>query len=382
MPALLAKWMFRVPLVVHVRSPQRNAPNALRTRWINARLRREADAVIAISVNTRLTLPPDIEVDVIQNSFTPKRSPKPDPQMIARLGALRPGSLKIGFVGNLHHSKGSTTCSRRRKPCARAAGTWSSLSSAAAPARSGGQGLDPGEARAAAGRGGRDARAGGSRAGLADSFHLLGATTDIQCAYERMDVVCFPSHFDAPGRPVFEAAFSAVPSIVAVTNPQPDTLQHGETGLAFPGKNVEKLAEAISYFADNRAEVKRMGENARRLAQAKLRPAAQCPEAARALPASARNTRARQQGCRMNDRNMTHTAPSKRPYQICSNCIMDTSDSNITFDARGWCDYCNNYYENILPNWHPDERGERELAPVIDRIKADGKGKSTTASSV
>lgn len=64
-----------------------------------------------------------------------------------------------------------------------------------------------------------------------------------------------------------------------------------------------------------------------------------------------------------------------RPYQICANCIMDTSDSNITFDARGWCDYCNNYHANILPHWHPDERGERELQPVIDRIKREGRGR-------
>ena len=62
-------------------------------------------------------------------------------------------------------------------------------------------------------------------------------------------------------------------------------------------------------------------------------------------------------------------------YQICSNCIMDTSDPNITFDERGWCDYCRNYYENILPNWHPDEKGEKMLAPVIDKIKKDGKGR-------
>lgn len=54
---------------------------------------------------------------------------------------------------------------------------------------------------------------------------------------------------------------------------------------------------------------------------------------------------------------------------------MDTSDSNITFDSRGFCDYCNNYHANILPNWHTDERGEREIGAQIDRIKRDGKGK-------
>lgn len=64
-----------------------------------------------------------------------------------------------------------------------------------------------------------------------------------------------------------------------------------------------------------------------------------------------------------------------RPYEICVNCIMDTSDSNIVFDGQGWCDYCNNFYHNILPNWHPDERGERELAPQIEKIKRHGKGR-------
>lgn len=65
-----------------------------------------------------------------------------------------------------------------------------------------------------------------------------------------------------------------------------------------------------------------------------------------------------------------------KAYQICTNCIMDTTDPNITFDERGWCDYCQNYHNNILPNWHPDEDGERILMPLIAKIKKDGKGKS------
>ena len=54
---------------------------------------------------------------------------------------------------------------------------------------------------------------------------------------------------------------------------------------------------------------------------------------------------------------------------------MDTSDSDITFDSRGWCDYCNNYYDNILPNWHTDERGEREIMRQVDQIKRDGRSR-------
>jgi N-acetyl sugar amidotransferase len=64
-----------------------------------------------------------------------------------------------------------------------------------------------------------------------------------------------------------------------------------------------------------------------------------------------------------------------RPYAICSNCIMDTSDSNITFDDRGWCDYCNNYHRNIRPNWHPDEIGARQLAKTADEIRRAGRGR-------
>lgn len=67
---------------------------------------------------------------------------------------------------------------------------------------------------------------------------------------------------------------------------------------------------------------------------------------------------------------------ASREYQICANCIMDTTDPNINFDERGWCDYCNNYHKNILPNWHPNAEGERELMKVIDRIKKEGEGKS------
>jgi len=69
------------------------------------------------------------------------------------------------------------------------------------------------------------------------------------------------------------------------------------------------------------------------------------------------------------------TAGVDRAYAICTNCIMDTSDSGITFDVRGWCDYCNNFYRNILPNWHPDETGERMIAPVMERIRREGKGR-------
>jgi N-acetyl sugar amidotransferase len=65
----------------------------------------------------------------------------------------------------------------------------------------------------------------------------------------------------------------------------------------------------------------------------------------------------------------------RRPYQMCMHCVMDTTDSKITFDENGRCEYCNNYYSNILPNWHTDERGEKEILAIADQIRQDGKGR-------
>lgn len=61
--------------------------------------------------------------------------------------------------------------------------------------------------------------------------------------------------------------------------------------------------------------------------------------------------------------------------QVCVNCIMDTTDSMITFDENGVCDHCNTFYTKILPNWHTDEKGRQELDKMVSKIKESGKGK-------
>ena len=64
-----------------------------------------------------------------------------------------------------------------------------------------------------------------------------------------------------------------------------------------------------------------------------------------------------------------------RDYQICTNCVMDTTDPQIVFDETGKCDFCNNYYNTILPSWHPDAEGEKELLKIAEKIKKETKGK-------
>ena len=62
-------------------------------------------------------------------------------------------------------------------------------------------------------------------------------------------------------------------------------------------------------------------------------------------------------------------------YQICINCVMDTSDSKIRFNEDGLCDHCQTYYKDIKPNWNTDERGWKKICIQAEHIKKIGKGK-------
>lgn len=64
-----------------------------------------------------------------------------------------------------------------------------------------------------------------------------------------------------------------------------------------------------------------------------------------------------------------------RQYQICTNCVMDTTDEAISFDDSGVCDHCRSFERDIRPYWHTDERGRAALMQHVDRIKAEGVGR-------
>ncbi len=65
----------------------------------------------------------------------------------------------------------------------------------------------------------------------------------------------------------------------------------------------------------------------------------------------------------------------ERPYRICSRCVMDTSDSKITFDENGVCDHCRNFDKNIRPYWSGATERPEELAEAARKIKKAGQGR-------
>jgi putative aminotransferase len=64
-----------------------------------------------------------------------------------------------------------------------------------------------------------------------------------------------------------------------------------------------------------------------------------------------------------------------KDYQICTQCVMDTSDPNIIFDDKGLCDYCNNFQSTIKPSWDLSLQNDIALNKLSEKIKTEGLGK-------
>ena len=61
-------------------------------------------------------------------------------------------------------------------------------------------------------------------------------------------------------------------------------------------------------------------------------------------------------------------------YQMCTRCVMDTTDPEITFDEHGVCNHCHEFDEVTKRRWFPNEEGKRKLAEIVAKIKKTGEG--------
>lgn len=62
-----------------------------------------------------------------------------------------------------------------------------------------------------------------------------------------------------------------------------------------------------------------------------------------------------------------------RDYQICSRCVMDTTDPEITFDAQGVCNHCHEFDAVTSKNWFPNDEGKKKLGEIFNKIKEERK---------
>ncbi len=262
LPSLVAKRYAKAPLVVHVRSLQRGSNGSYISAWLLGKLSR-ADAVVAIDEAVRRTLPSDLPVTIIHNGMrAPSELPPGDP-VATRL-------FCVGIIGVLHRSKGvyelveAIRILRDRGVAVRLLVVGDNVRPLKGVSGWFLRKLD--FARDVRG----DLEAYVARHGMEQVVEFTGFVSEIRTIYGRTDAVCFPSHLDAPGRPVFEAALFGLPTIVAMKNPTSDVVIPGQTGLCIDVPTPEAIANAIEALALDRARAKAMGEKARSIALARF----------------------------------------------------------------------------------------------------------------
>ena len=265
-PGLLAKKIFKCPLIVHVRSVQSVKRN-IRTKVIN-RILHSVDGVICIDETVARSVGSSNKV-VIHNSFT-VNGDEVDSKIRNKI-ANYAHFFKVGFVGNFQKVKGIVDLVEAARILKNKPGIKFLIVGDETEKKSILRRFIENVTRLS-----QDAKECVldiiKASELESNVIFFGRTGDISAAYENFDVLCFPSHFDAPGRPVFEAAFFKVPSIVCVKNPTRDTVIPDVTGLIIPEKNPEKLAEAIEFLANDRERSQRMGAAAYELALENFTP--------------------------------------------------------------------------------------------------------------
>ena len=56
-------------------------------------------------------------------------------------------------------------------------------------------------------------------------------------------------------------------------------------------------------------------------------------------------------------------------YQRCVQCIMDTTDPDISFDDNGVCNHCNYFDKNVKPSWPYYQNHKDEFETILEKVK-------------
>jgi len=62
-------------------------------------------------------------------------------------------------------------------------------------------------------------------------------------------------------------------------------------------------------------------------------------------------------------------------YRICTRCVMDTTDPDITFDEHGVCNHCHTYDRMVREYVVDGDAGLHKIEKIVENIRQDGKEK-------
>lgn len=101
------------------------------------------------------------------------------------------------------------------------------------------------------------------------NIKILPMTFNLKNFYSNIDVVLFPSHMNAVGRPVIEASCIKKPAIIALKKHNNDTAMKNNCLIFKPG-NLRSYEKKILYFINNRDKINSLGMSAYRNAKNKF----------------------------------------------------------------------------------------------------------------
>ncbi|MBA4054337.1 MAG: hypothetical protein C0490_06470 [Marivirga sp.] len=175
--------------------------------------------------------------------------------------------------------------------------------------------------------------------------------------YERYGVFLCPSRLDTQGVSMCEAMSAG---LVPVTSPTGGIPEYTTDGFSsFQVKTPQEFAEKIEYLYNQPEVFLKMSENARFEVMQKINLSDTVKKEIDLFQSIT-------------------SAPefSVSQYRQCSHCILDTNDdSEITFDEKGVCSYCQYYAKQEIKSVKKGRAGEEQLEKLVAEIKASGKGK-------
>ena len=90
----------------------------------------------------------------------------------------------------------------------------------------------------------------------------MGDTNKLDSVYNKVDLMTFISKVKAIGRPVLEASFFNVPSIVYLNEKKSDYIINNFTGYIIEEGNINEVVKKIIYLYKRRDLLSKFGHNA------------------------------------------------------------------------------------------------------------------------
>lgn len=257
----IAKIFFRKSkVIIHCRSIYRQNKNSLRNRIISHLINKHVDILIAIDNNVKESLPEFSSTFVINNSFYMTDD-------FDQSYYKKSNILNIGYMGSISEMKGIYDLLEALK-IVKEKGKKFHLTVAGGQIHSNKFYLTSILKKLNIQKGDtKEVNDIITDYGLINEITFLGHVNNVAKFYKSIDILCFPSRLNAPGRPIIEASFYKKPSIACISRAYDDTFINNITGFAVNPAEPKELADAIIFSVDNKEKLIKMGENAHEIYQ-------------------------------------------------------------------------------------------------------------------